>query len=98
MLPEDPGSSELRIPGAAAQTRLVSMSGIRLFRRKSTQSFKGIICDDISEFESSTPATQSGLECNPSRRHDFFRITFIVAASVTLLKHLEKFGAPAIAS
>jgi hypothetical protein len=43
---------ELRIRGAAAQTRVVSMSGIRLFRRKSTQSFKGIIRDDISEFES----------------------------------------------
>jgi hypothetical protein len=34
-------SSELRIPGAAAQTRVVSMSGIRLFRRKSSKVSKG---------------------------------------------------------
>jgi hypothetical protein len=53
-------SSELRIPGAAAQTRVVSMSGIRLFRRKSTQSFKGIIRDDISEFESHMPSHAVG--------------------------------------
>ncbi|HVI67315.1 MAG TPA: hypothetical protein VM910_32775, partial [Bradyrhizobium sp.] len=44
---------ELRIPNAAAQTRIVSVARIRLDRRKSTQLFKGIICDDISEFESS---------------------------------------------
>src|SRR5438067_12888165 len=43
---------ELRIPGAAAQTRVVSMSGIRLGPRESARSFRGIICDDISEFES----------------------------------------------
>jgi hypothetical protein len=34
-------SSELRIPGAAAQTRVVSMSEIRLFRRKSGKISKG---------------------------------------------------------
>jgi hypothetical protein len=42
-------SPELRIPGAAAQTRLVSMSGIRLGSGESARAFKGIICDDISE-------------------------------------------------
>jgi hypothetical protein len=43
---------ELRIPGTAAQTRMVSVAKIRLDSRKSTRPFKGIICDDISEFES----------------------------------------------
>ena len=43
---------ELRITGAAAQTRMVSVARIRLVSRKSTRLFKGIICDDISEFES----------------------------------------------
>jgi hypothetical protein len=42
-----------RIPNAAAQTRIVSKARIRLDSRKSVRSFKGIICDDISEFESS---------------------------------------------
>jgi hypothetical protein len=32
------------------------------------------------------------------RRHGALRTTFSIAASVTLLKHLEKFAAPAIAS
>jgi hypothetical protein len=47
-----PGA-ELRIPGTGAQTRMVSVARIRLDSRKSTRPFKGIICDDISEFESS---------------------------------------------
>src|SRR5262249_7729195 len=47
---------ELRIPGAAAQTRVVSLAGIRLDSRKSVRPFKGIICDDISEFESHMPS------------------------------------------
>src|SRR5262249_41563566 len=51
-IPAEP-SPELRIPNAAAQTRVVSMAGIRLEPPKSTRLFKGIICDDISEFESS---------------------------------------------
>jgi len=49
-------SPELRIPNAAAQTRMVSVAKIRLDRRKSTRLFKGIICDDISEFESHMPS------------------------------------------
>src|SRR5215831_16618093 len=53
-IPAEP-SPELRILGAAAQTRLVSMAEIRLDRRKSTRLFKGIICDDVSEFESHMP-------------------------------------------
>src|SRR6516164_7603886 len=43
-------------PGAAAQTRLVSRAGIRLGPWESARAFKGIICDDISEFESHMPS------------------------------------------
>src|SRR6516162_7764567 len=52
---------ELRIPNAAAQTRVVSKARIRLDSRKSVRSFKGIICVDISEFESymTSPAVGS---------------------------------------
>jgi len=37
---------------AAAQARIVSVTKIRLYFQKSGRPFKGIICDDISEFES----------------------------------------------
>ena len=47
---------ELRITRAAAQTRMVSVARIRPVSRKSTRLFKGIICDDISEFESCLPS------------------------------------------
>src|SRR5262249_29814917 len=53
-IPAEP-SPELRIPGAAAQTRVVSLAGIRLGSWESARAFKGIICDDISEFESYMP-------------------------------------------
>src|SRR6266540_634702 len=53
-LAEDPGSTRPeRISQGAAQTRTVSGATFRLDPRKSVRSFKGIICDDISEFESS---------------------------------------------
>src|SRR2546426_4992460 len=39
-------------PIAAAQTRIVSVARIRLDSWKSERLFKGIICDDVSEFES----------------------------------------------
>src|SRR5919198_568233 len=54
--PAEP-SPELRIPGAAAQTRVVSMAGIRLGSWQSVRPFKGIICDGISEFESYMPSS-----------------------------------------
>src|SRR5262249_32479282 len=54
-IPAEPGP-ELLIPGAAAQTRVVSMVGIRLDHRKSVRPFKGIFCHDISEFESYMPS------------------------------------------
>jgi hypothetical protein len=47
---------ELRITGAAAQTRMVSVARIRLGSWESARAFKGIICDDISEFESHMPS------------------------------------------
>jgi hypothetical protein len=50
-IPAEP-SPELRIPAATAQTRVVSMAGIRFGSWESARAFKGIICDDISEFES----------------------------------------------
>jgi hypothetical protein len=55
-LPRSWPTPELRIPNAAAQTRMVSMAGIRLRTRESARPFKGIICDDISEFESDMPS------------------------------------------
>ena len=48
-IPAEP-SPELLIPGAAAQTRVVSLAGNRLGSWESARAFKGIICDDISEF------------------------------------------------
>jgi hypothetical protein len=62
-IPAEP-SPELRIRGAAAQRRVVSMAGIRLDSRKSVRSFKGIICVDISEFESSHPSHAVGLSAS----------------------------------
>ena len=55
--PRDVGTEpELRIPGAAAQTRMVSRAGIRFGSWESARSFKGIIFDDVSEFESHMPS------------------------------------------
>src|SRR5215831_17213642 len=51
---------ELRFPHAAAQTRIVSVARIRLDSRKSVRPFKGIFCDDISEFESHMPSHAVG--------------------------------------
>jgi 5-methylcytosine-specific restriction enzyme A len=58
-MPIDP-RHPVRIPGAAAQTRVVSMAGIRLGPWESARAFKGIICDDISEFESHMPSHAVG--------------------------------------
>jgi hypothetical protein len=55
-LPRSWPTPELRIPNAAAQTRIVSKARIRLDSGKSTRLFKRIICDDISEFESHMPS------------------------------------------
>src|SRR2546430_547441 len=44
---------ERRFPSAAAQTRIVSVARIRLDLPKSVRPFKGIFCNDVSEFESS---------------------------------------------
>jgi hypothetical protein len=45
-IPAEP-SPELLIPGAAAQTRVVSLAGIRLGSWESARAFKGIICVDM---------------------------------------------------
>src|SRR5438552_12991558 len=45
-------------PIAAAQTRIVSVAGIRLDSRESERLFKGIICDDVSEIAVGTLITQ----------------------------------------
>jgi hypothetical protein len=47
-IPAEP-SPKLRIPYAAAQTRVVSLAGIRLGSSKSARAFKGIICDWMSK-------------------------------------------------
>jgi hypothetical protein len=47
---------ELRTPGATAQTRMVSVAGIRLDPPRSMRCFKGIICDGVSECESYMPS------------------------------------------
>src|SRR5215469_3121949 len=54
-IPAEP-SPEAAFPNAAAQTRVVSLAGIRLGSWESARAFKGIICDDISEFESYMPS------------------------------------------
>src|SRR5215467_6798587 len=56
-IPAEP-SPQLRIPGTAAQTRLVSRAGIRLGPWESARAFKGIICDDISEIAVGTLITE----------------------------------------
>jgi hypothetical protein len=43
-------------PHAATQTRMVSVARIRLGSWESARAFKGIICDDISEFASYMPS------------------------------------------
>jgi hypothetical protein len=61
---------ELRITGAAAQTRMVSAARIRLVSRKSPRLFKRIVCADISEFESCMPSQavrSHQLTCERSR-------------------------------
>src|ERR1700745_580119 len=57
-LAEDLGRTQPRAayPRAAAQTRVVSLAGIRLRSWESARVFKGIICADVSEFESYMPS------------------------------------------
>ena len=52
------------VGNAAAQTRVVSMTAIRLGSWESARAFKGIICDDIFEFESHM--RPRCLRCQPS--------------------------------
>ena len=63
------GFAKLRIPGAAAQTRVVSVAEIRLGSWESSRPFKRIICDDISEFESHMPSHAVGSLYSASGLH-----------------------------
>jgi hypothetical protein len=67
-LAEDPGRTQPRAayPRAAAQTRVVSLGGIRLRSWESARVFKGIICADVSEFESYIASQAVGLWPLPS--------------------------------
>jgi len=64
---------ELRITGAAAQTRMVSVARIRLVSRKSPRLFKGIICADICEFESYMPSQPVWSLCPMSGSQKYWR-------------------------
>jgi hypothetical protein len=66
-IPAEP-SPELRIPNAAAQTRMVSVAKIRLDSRKSVQSFKGIICAPTFSGLYQSGATSSGALDRGDRR------------------------------
>jgi hypothetical protein len=48
--------SELRIPGIAAQTRMVSRAQHSAGFPQISANFKRIICHDVSEFESNMPS------------------------------------------
>jgi len=61
ILPRSWHSARAAPPTVAARTRIVSAAGIRLDHRKSVRPFKGIICNDISEFESYMPSHAVGL-------------------------------------
>ena len=59
-----PTPATIRLDGLGGmphlKTRIVSVAGIRLDSWKSARAFKGIICDDISEFESYMPSHAVG--------------------------------------
>jgi len=65
--PQSRGTTGLRktdlgipCPSKSAKVVLVSVARIRLDHRKSVRPFKGIFCDDISEFESYHPRQAVG--------------------------------------
>ena len=62
-LAEDPGRTQPRAayPGAAAQTRVVSMAAIRLGSWESARAFKGKFATTFLSSNLTCPATQSGL-------------------------------------
>src|SRR6516225_12129523 len=70
---DDGRRPELRITGAAAQTRMVSVARIRLGSCESARAFKGIICDDVSEFESYMPSQPVWSLCPMSGSQKYWR-------------------------
>src|SRR5262249_41268814 len=82
-LPRSWPTPQLRIPNAAAQTRIVSKARIQLDSRKSLLSFKGISCVDIFEFESHTPSHAVALSAS-----------LLVSAGGVYLRPLSMFCGP----
>jgi hypothetical protein len=66
---------------------------IRLDRRKSTRLFKGIICDDISEFESHMPSHAVWSLWDMSRLQNYRRVCNYfpnpAANQATIMKNIE---------
>jgi hypothetical protein len=88
-IPAEP-SPELRIPGPTVQTRVVSMSGLRLGSGECARAFKGIICDDISEFESHLPSHAVGLSQIRSPTGKFRRrVSDHIDRYGVILEHLD---------
>ena len=80
---------ERRFPSAADQTRIVSVARIRPDSRKSARSFKGIICDDISEFESYMPSHAVGLSQVRSPAIVMHRARWILRRKVARTRAVE---------
>lgn len=86
---------ELRLLDAAAQTRIVCVAGIRLDSRKSVRPLKGIICPDISEFESHmlsqpVPVSRGSVRFAKIRAAFDRRQSFACAEPVRLRRKIQK--------
>ncbi len=74
---------ERHVPSGAAQTRVVSVARIRPGSRNSVRPFKGIICGDISEFESHRPS--QAVPVSDALTNDTFRTRLQQCAGVAAL-------------
>jgi hypothetical protein len=70
ILPRSWHSARAAPATVAARTRIVSKARIRLGSRKSVRSFKGIICVDISEFESFSIGDGGALSARQERQFE----------------------------
>jgi hypothetical protein len=84
---------ELRNAYAAAQTRIVSEARIRLDFWKFVRPFKGIICDDISEFESYHPRQAVGSLAASSGLQKYVRMTHLLTGLPENFCHLVRHDA-----
>jgi hypothetical protein len=80
----------LRIANVAAQTRIVSAARPRLEFWKSVRPFKGIFCDDISEFESYMPSHAVGLSASLSPRAPPLHLWVMDSAAIGPTRQEEK--------